>query len=237
MIKNIVTYFLLILGIFFITRNIQASEYFDNTKWPITHRNIENIKAQTITYYDRDNNKIQNTIVEFNKEGFPTRIIETDLENPKNNKKVRLYYNENMIKIVEIYNHENKLQSKSSYDFISNLKIIRNAEPIQETNITKFHEIYEYNDKGNIIKEIIPSDESEIDYKYDKKNNLNKIVFHGPDGTSENDLSDYEYDNNNRVTKDKYNSYTYYENGKRKEIIPLKNPNNYRLIKYTFTYY
>ena len=89
----------------------------------------------------------------------------------------------------------------------------------------------------NIVKRLTPADESELDYEYDEKNNLKKIVFRTPDGTSESDLSDYKYDNKNRLLKDKYNSYTYYENGKRKEIIPLKDPNNYRLIKYTYTYY
>ena len=80
-----------LLGVLF-PDHTSAFDYFDKAKWPIAKKNLKHIKTEATTYYDIKGNRINEYLLEFNKEGFVTSIKDVNFNKVQSNKETRLYY-------------------------------------------------------------------------------------------------------------------------------------------------
>ena len=224
---------LLVIAILIYSGTSFSYEYFDYNKWPITKRNTTNLKKEIITYYDKDSNPIEQFESTFDTEGFLIERVYTCVFLKEQSKKHKYYYKNNLLSYEEEYDYRDKLISSCKYEFIGTSKIIISSH--SDSN-KRFERIYEYDNKGLLEIEKTPIDEYEVMYEYDDHRNVVKVTFKGPDGVEGNKI-DIEYDKKGRILRENKVRFTYYEDGRIKERIPLEDKANYRLIKYEFIYY
>ncbi len=224
---------LLFVAILFVASTSFSYEYFNYNKWPITRRNKTNLKKEITIYYDKDNNLIEKFESNFNSKGYLIERVYICIYLKKQSKKIKYYYKNDILSQQEEYDYNDKLASTRKYEFAGNSKIIITTH--SDSN-SKYNEIYEYDNRGLLKSQRTPIDEEELVYEYDKHQNIVKVTFHGPDGVSENNI-DIAYDDKGNKIKEGKVRYTYYEDGRIKEIIPYGETSKYRLIKYEFIYY